>query len=206
MTGVFDRAAGEVAGQKKILPGKPRIAVGLATCGIAVGGEKVYERLQEIIKKTGVDISLTKTGCIGYSREEPLVNITIPGKPLVILHKVTEEDAEGIVEAVKKGTVPYKKALCRVPSWDHVTGTVITYGKGFDEIPLYTDVPFFKHQKKVILQNAGFINPEDIDEYLAVGGYAAAEQALTRMDSETIISEVEKSGSGAGAVPVFPRA
>ncbi len=194
MTGVFDRAAGEVAGQKKILPGKPRIAVGLATCGIAVGGEKVYERLQEIIKKTGVDISLTKTGCIGYCREEPLVNITIPGKPLVILHKVTEEDAEGIVEAVKKGTVPYKKALCRVPSWDHVTGTVITYGKGFDEIPLYADVPFFKHQKKVILRNAGFINPEDIDEYLAVGGYAAAEQALTRMDSETIISEVEKSG------------
>ncbi|WP_292426651.1 NADH-ubiquinone oxidoreductase-F iron-sulfur binding region domain-containing protein [Methanoregula sp.] len=194
MTGVFDRAAGEVAGQKKILPGKPRIAVGLATCGIAVGGEKVYERLQEIIKKTGVDISLAKTGCIGYCREEPLVNITIPGKPLVILHKVTEEDAEGIVEAVKKGTVPYKKALCRVPSWDHVTGTVITYGNGFDEIPLYADIPFFKHQKKVILRNAGFINPEDIDEYLAVGGYAAAEQALTRMDSETIISEVEKSG------------
>jgi len=196
MTGqkAFDRAAGEAAGMKKLFPGKPRIAVGLATCGIAVGGQKVYDRLREIIEKTGADICLTMTGCIGYCREEPLVNITLPGKPLVILHRVTEEDAEGLVEAVREGTLPYDKALCRVPSWDHMTGTVITYGNGFDEIPLYADVPFFSHQKKVILRNAGFINPEDIEEYLAVGGYAAAEQALTRMDPDTVISEVEKSG------------
>ena len=195
MTGrVFDRAGGQAAGMKKLFPGKPRIAVGLATCGIAVGGKKVYDRLTEIIKKTGSDICLTRTGCIGYCREEPLVNIAIPGKPLVILHKVTEDDAEAIVEAVRNGTVPHEKALCRVPAWDHVSGTVITYGNGFEEIPLYAEVPFFAHQKKVILRNAGFINPEDIEEYLAVGGYVAAEQALTRMDSETVISEVEKSG------------
>ncbi|MFA5331488.1 MAG: NADH-ubiquinone oxidoreductase-F iron-sulfur binding region domain-containing protein [Methanoregula sp.] len=190
----FDRAAGEAAGKKKLFPGKPRIAVGLATCGIAVGGKKVYDRLKEIIEKTGADICLTKTGCIGYCREEPLVNIAIPGKPLVILHKVTEDDAEAIVEAVGNGMVPHEKVLCRVPVWDHLSGTVITYGSGFKEIPLYADIPFFAHQKKVILRNAGFINPEDIEDYLAVGGYAAAEQALTRMDPETVISEVEKSG------------
>ncbi|MEN6395531.1 MAG: NADH-ubiquinone oxidoreductase-F iron-sulfur binding region domain-containing protein [Methanoregula sp.] len=189
----FDRAAGESAGRKKIMPEKPRIAVGLATCGIAVGGKKVYDQFKDIIEKTGADICLTMTGCIGYCREEPLVNITIPGKPLVILHKVTVDDVEGIVEAVRQGTVPYDKALCRVSSWDHITGTV-AYGTGFEKIPLYADIPFFSGQKKVILRNAGFINPEDIEEYLAVGGYAVAEQALTRMDSESIISEVEKSG------------
>ena len=182
------------AGLQKLQPVKPRIAVGLATCGIAVGGSRVYERLREIIKRDGLDIILTKTGCIGYCKEEPLVNITIPNKPLVILHKVTEADAEEIIKLVQKGKVPADKALCRVPSWDHVTGCILEYGKGFTKIPLYGKVPFFKGQQKVILRDAGLINPEDIDEYIAVGGYKAAIKALTGKDSETVIKEVEKSG------------
>jgi NADH-quinone oxidoreductase subunit F len=182
------------AGLQKLQPGKPRIAVGLATCGIAVGGNRVYERLREIIGKEGLDITLVKTGCIGYCKEEPLVNITLPGNPLVILHKVTEADAEEIIKQVRKGKVPAKKAQCRVPAWDHVTGCTIEYGKGFPKIPLYEKVPFFKGQKKVILRNAGLINPEDIDEYIAVGGYAAAHRALTGMGPDAILSEVEKSG------------
>jgi NADH-quinone oxidoreductase subunit F len=181
-------------GLQKVNPGKPRIAVGLATCGIAVGGRKVYKRLKEIIARDNLDIVLTKTGCIGYCKEEPLVNITIPGKPLVILHKVSEADADEIIRTVRNGGVPYDKALCQVPAWDHVTGCTIEYGKGFDCIPLYADIPFFRHQKKVILRNAGLINPEDIDEYIAIGGYSAAIKALTGLDPEAIIKEVEKSG------------
>jgi len=186
--------AARQAGLQKLHPGTPRIAVGLATCGIAVGGNKVFERLREIIEKEKLGIVLTKTGCIGYCKEEPLVNITIPGKPLVILHKVTGDDAEEIVRLVQQGKVPADKALCRVPLWDHVTGCTIEYGKGFTKIPLYETVPFFKGQKKVILRDAGLINPEDIDEYIAVGGYAAAMKALTGMDPEAVIKEVEKSG------------
>jgi NADH-quinone oxidoreductase subunit F len=189
-----DLEAAKKAGRQKLLPQKPRIAVGLATCGIAVGGNRVYDRLQRVISQKKADIILTKTGCIGYCREEPLVNITIPKKPLVILHRVTEDDAEEIVRLVMSGKVPEKLALCRVPSWDHVTGCTITYGEGFANIPLYAEVPFFAGQKKVILRNAGLINPEDIDEYIAAGGYAAAHKALTGMDPEAVIKEVETSG------------
>ena len=194
ITSAADLETVRQAGLQKLQPVKPRIAVGLATCGIAVGGSRVYERLREIIKRDGLDIILTKTGCIGYCKEEPLVNITIPNKPLVILHKVTEADAEEIIKLVQKGKVPADKALCRVPSWDHVTGCILEYGKGFTKIPLYGKVPFFKGQQKVILRDAGLINPEDIDEYIAVGGYKAAIKALTGKDSETVIKEVEKSG------------
>jgi len=189
-----DLEARQKVGLQKVQPGKPRIAVGVATCGIAVGGAKVYERLREIIDKDLLDITLTKVGCIGYCKEEPLVNITIPGKPLVILHKVSEADAGEIIRTILNGEVPYDKALCQVPAWDHVTGCTLDYGKGFDRIPLYKDVPFFRHQKKVILRDAGLINPEDIDEYIAIGGYAAAIKALTGMDPEAVIKEVEKSG------------
>ncbi len=191
---VTDLVAKKKVGLQKILPGKPRIAVGLATCGIAVGGDRVYERLKEIIDKDRLDITLTKVGCIGYCKEEPLVNITIPGKPLVILHKVDESDAEEIIRSVQNGGVPNDRALCQVPAWDHVTGCVMDYGKGFDRIPLYDNIPFFQHQKKVILRDAGLINPEDIDEYIAIGGYFSAIKALTGMDPDSIIEEVEKSG------------
>ncbi|MDK2973887.1 MAG: NADH-quinone oxidoreductase subunit [Methanofollis sp.] len=196
MTGAAeaDLPAREAAGLRKLKPDRPRIAVGLATCGAAMGGDRVYRRFQEIIGAGGDDIMLTKTGCIGYCREEPQVNITIPGRPLVILHRVDADDVEEIVTAVRAGEVPYEMALCRVPSWDHVTGTTVEYGGGFDRIPLYQDVRFFSHQKKVVLRNAGFINPEDIDEYIAVGGYAAAKTALTEMEPDAVVAEVERSG------------
>jgi NADH-quinone oxidoreductase subunit F len=189
-----DLEAARTVGLQTLRPLTPRIAVGLATCGIAVGGERVYERLREVIREENADIVLTKTGCIGYCKEEPLVNITIPKKPLVILHKVTESDAEEIVSQVSTGKVPETKALCRVPSWDHVTGCRLSYGKGFTRIPLYAKVPFFAGQTKVVLRNAGLINPEDIGEYFAIGGYAAALKALTAMEPEAIIKEVETSG------------
>ncbi|PKL60161.1 MAG: NADH-quinone oxidoreductase subunit J/K [Methanomicrobiales archaeon HGW-Methanomicrobiales-4] len=180
-------------GRAKLQPKHPRIAVGLSTCGIAVGGERLYNRLQKIIASGGHEIALTRVGCIGYCKEEPIVNITIPGKPLVLLHRVTEEDAEQIVHAVLKGGVPEEKALCRIQSWDHITGT-ITYGEGCSTIPRYCDIPYFSRQTKVILRDAGFINPEDIDEYIAVNGYQAVVDILTSRTPDEVIVEVKKSG------------
>lgn len=180
-------------GHSKLQPSHPRIAVGLSTCGIAVGGERLYNRLQEILARGGHEISLTKVGCIGFCKEEPVVNITIPGKPLILLNRVREEDAEVILSAVMRGEIPEGKGFCRIPTWDHVTGTV-TYGDGFESTPLYDDVPYFAGQTKVILRDSGLINPEDIDEYIAIGGYQAVLDALTARTPDEVIEEVKNSG------------
>ena len=180
-------------GLSKIQPDRPRIAIGLSTCGIAVGGENLFNRLYTLIKEGGYDIALTKVGCIGYCKEEPIVAVTIPKKPLILLHRVFPENAEEVINAVLKGEVPESLALCRILEWDHITG-ILQYGEGFDTIPLYNDVPFFLHQTKVILRDAGFINPEDIDEYIAVGGYEAAYTTLTERDPDAVIDEVKQSG------------
>jgi len=198
-----DLAKVRESGLSILKPNRPRIAVGLSTCGIAVGGERLFKRLQEIITTGGHDIALVRVGCIGFCKEEPIVNITIPGKPLVILHRVSEDDAEAIVDAVLKGGVLEEKALCKVSSWDHITGTV-SYGTGFDTIPDYHDVTFFGRQTKVILRDAGFINPEDIDEYIAVGGYQAFVSALTSRTSDEVIAIVKHSdlrGRGGAGFP-----
>ena len=183
------------AGFKKLFPDKPRIAVGLATCGIAAGGQEVYEAIETALKKKGVGAFLTKTGCFGICNEEPLVNIVIPGKPLVILHKVQKEDAELIVEKIANGEFPEEKALCKIEEWDHLTlDKPLNYGRGYEGIPLWNEISYFKPQKKVILRDAGIINPEDIEEYIAIGGYSAAYKALTKMTSDEIVEEVKKSG------------
>ncbi|PWR71678.1 (2Fe-2S) ferredoxin domain-containing protein [Methanospirillum lacunae] len=189
-------------GLSKLL-NRPRIAVGLSTCGIAVGGERLFARLKEIISSGGYNIALVRVGCIGFCKEEPIVNITIPGKPLVILHQVSENDAEAIVNAVLKGGVPDEKVLCKVSSWDHITRTII-YGTGFEQIPDYHDIPFFSRQTKVILRDAGFINPEDIDEYIAVGGYQAFVSAVSSRTPEEVIDIVKQSdlrGRGGAGFP-----
>lgn len=180
-------------GLRKIFPGRPRIAVGLATCGIAAGGDKVFEALQDSLQRKGLDAYLTKVGCIGYCKEEPLVNISLPGKPLLLLHRVSEADADSIVEVLSKGGVPEEKALCRIEEWDHLTSR-LTYGAGFENISRYSEIPFFQYQKKVVLRNCGLINPEDIEEYIAIGGYFVLYKAVKGMSSEEIIEEVKKSG------------
>jgi NADH-quinone oxidoreductase subunit F len=181
-------------GLRRLIPDRPRIAVGLGTCGKAVGGDQVYDRLRQTIESEGLDIALTRVGCFGYCREEPLVNIAIPKKPLVILHRVTVDDIEAIVQAVKNGEVPAELALCRIPTWDPIIGPPLVFGDGFPDIPLYADVPFFRYQQKVILRAAGLIDPGDIEEYIAVGGYSAALSALTTMEPEAVIDVVEQSG------------
>ena len=182
------------AGREKLFPNRPRLAVGLATCGIAAGGDRVYAALESEIQRRHLNVELTSVGCIGFCMEEPLVNVQLPGKPLILLHKVAETDAERILEAVEEGEIPRDLALCRIETWDPVVGDPLIFGEGFEEIPPYASVPFFAPQRKVVLRDAGLINPEDIDEYVAVGGYRALRKVLREMTPEEVIEEVIASG------------
>ena len=87
-------------GLMKILPGKPRIGVGMGTCGIGNGAREVYHALEEALKKNALDAQLTPVGCFGFCAAEPLVNVHIPGFPLVVLGQVTPADAAMIVQAI----------------------------------------------------------------------------------------------------------
>ena len=67
--------------------------------------------------------------------------------------------------------------LCKIEEWDHITGHV-KYGQGFPELPHWNELPFFKGQLKLVLRNCGLINPDDIEEYIAIGGYQALYKVL----------------------------
>ena len=194
-------------GLKKIFPGKPRIAVGFASCGIAAGADKVMRALEQEIKRRRLDVMLTKVGCIGYCTREPLVNVSIPGLPLAIYQHMTPEDVVPLLDAVISSKVYTHKVLCCIEQWDHITkGNVLHYGSGWQDVPRYAEVPFFSKQQKIILRNTGLINPEDIDEYIAVGGFSALHRALTTMTPEQVIEEVAAAGLRGRGGAGFPTA
>ncbi len=180
-------------GRERLLDNKPYVAVGMGTCGIGNGADVLYDSFEKKIKTEKLNIGLRKVGCMGLCAEEPFVNIFIPGKPVLVLNKVTNKSVNKIIEAVAKGTAPEKMALCKISEWDHITDK-INYGKGYNAVPEWNEIPFFKSQKKIVLRDAGILDPESIEEYMAVGGYSAFLDAILKKTPDSIVSEIKESG------------
>jgi NADH-quinone oxidoreductase subunit F len=188
--GTFNTAREE--GMAKLLPTVPRIAVGMGTCGRGNGAEEVYRAFADAIERDGLDIRLAAVGCFGACSEEPLVNVWVPGQPLVILRRVHSTDAARILADVAMGRIPADLAWCKIEEWDHITSHV-RYGFGFPELPQWSEAPFFRGQCKIVLRNCGLISPDDIDEYLAIGGYQALYKVLIDGKPAAVIEQIKSA-------------
>lgn len=189
--------------QERILPAMPMILVGMGTCGIGNGADTVYRQIRKQITDTGIDCKLKQTGCFGFCAEEPMVMLYQPGKPMLVYSKVNEKDVKHIIESLGKDTICRNKLLCRIDEWDFLTSEV-KFGKGYQDIPHWDEIPFFKGQQKVVLRHAGLIDPEDILDYIAVGGYNALVKVLAGFEPADVISEVMEAklrGRGGAGFP-----
>ena len=189
--------------KEKILPPIPMIMVGMGTCGIGNGAESVFAEFQKQIDNKNIRCTLKQTGCFGFCAQEPVVMLYQPQKPLLVYSQIEERDVARIVDGLAKEKIYTRKALCRIDAWDFLTSE-IEYGKGYENIPLWDEIPFFKGQKKIVLRHAGLIDPESILDYIAVGGYKALAKALTSMQPADIISEITQSklrGRGGAGFP-----
>jgi NADH-quinone oxidoreductase subunit F len=178
------------SGVAKLMPSVPRITVGMGTCGRGNGAEELFHALNGAIQSGGLDVQLTGVGCFGSCFQEPLVGVRLPGCPLVILHHVQAHDAARILESLSTAVMPPDLILCKIEEWDHITGFV-KYGPGYPEIAPWNALPFFKGQKKIVLRNCGLINPSDIEEYIAVGGYQALYKVLIDGRKEAVIEQIK---------------
>jgi len=158
------------------LSGKDRVVVGLATCGIAAGGVSVMEEIRREIKKRNLGVEVAETGCIGYCFAEVLVEIQKAGMPKVIYGEVKPNDVPLIVEGhLIEGKILRDKAL-------------LIEGRKTPE------ADFLKKQKRIVLANCGLIDPENIDDYIATGGYEALKKVLSGMTPEQVREEILASG------------
>ena len=103
----------KVKGLKSLFPSKIRIAVGLGSCGIAAGSEGVYNVLKREAKKRKLNAVITKTGCLGFCGEEPLINLMKPRSPLVVYNRFTEEDAKAMITRLAGNKSYEKNAFCK---------------------------------------------------------------------------------------------
>ena len=138
------------------------VEVGIVGCGgRGNGAEGLQHAFADAIERTGAGILLASVGCFGSCFQEPLVNVRLPGSPLVILHRVQANDVGRILHDISTGNITPDLVFCKIEEWDHITSQ-IKYGHGYPEVPAWNEVPFFKGQRKTVLRNCGFINPEDM--------------------------------------------
>ena len=205
-----DLQAVKAEGVKLTYPEKIKIMVGMATCGISAGGDKVYQALAKKIAELGVDVALEMTGCIGFCQREPLVDVIYPNRVRLTYQAMTAEKAEALVEAIKADQIYPENLLCRIDQEELlVDGKFKVYANPHPvklsvEVPKYEEVPFFKKQVKIALRNCGYINPERIEESIGRGGYQALYKALKEMTPKEVIALVKDSGlrgRGGGGFP-----
>jgi NADH-quinone oxidoreductase subunit F len=158
----------------------PKIHIGMATCGIASGALETKSAFEEVLKERGVSALIHPMGCIGHCYAEPVVIVENPGFPPILYYKVTPGKARMIVKSyLEEGD----------PLFEHILGAM----EENELIPSVTDFPRFSQEKRVVTEKCGLIDPEDIYEYIAEGGYATLTQVLGR-HPEDIIQEITSSG------------
>lgn len=184
-------------GRAQLYPSRPKILVGMATCGQAAGAQEVLDAIREVVKAEKLPFIVAETGCIGWCSQEPLVDVYVPGHPRVTYGQVKPSRAKEIVHAIPTDRKP-EWALAYMPGDDNVLLDSFTeYGKADGElmgVNAYQDLPLFKHQLRIVMRNCGLIDPDSLDEYIARGGYLALYRALRGMKSEEVLQEVLISG------------
>jgi len=161
---------------------KPRIYIGTATCGRSSGALKVLDHLNTELKKRNVAAQVIEVGCIGGCYLEPLVYIAKRNRPRIGYSHVTPEIASQLVTDYIVNDNPRP---------DLALGTM---GKGeVDGIPSLSELPMFKLQVRIALRNCGYVDPGNINHYIANSGYSGLVRAL-EMTPEEVIEEVSQSG------------
>ena len=160
-------------------PKKPCITLCAGSACHATGSGDVAARIEAEIEKQGLSgkVDIRKTGCHGFCERGPII-VNHPEESSYF--QITPDDAPEIVSGAVNGKKVVERLLYADPETD-------------EKITNESDIPFYKNQERLVFGSNGSIDPKSIDDYLAIGGYAALEKALFQMDPEKVLEEVKKS-------------
>jgi NADH-quinone oxidoreductase subunit F len=171
-------------------PNKPCITLCSGSACNASGSVEVASAIEEEIKKQGLSdsVDIRKTGCHGFCERGPIV--VIHPEEICYFNIEPKDVAEIISETIKE-----KKVVERLLYTDPNTNEKIVHE---------SDIPFYKYQTRIVFGSNSKIDPKSIDDYLAIGGYAALAKALSVMSADQVLGEVKKAnlrGRGGGGFP-----
>lgn len=173
-------------------PNRPTIAVCVSTGCEALGAKGVLIALEEEIKRQGLvgKIDIKETGCLGFCEKGPRV-VIYPEE--IYYFRVNSTDVPEIVSK----TLISKEIVERLLYIDPVTAKTAKR---------LSEVPFYKYQNRLLLDNNAKIDPKKIEDYIALGGYSALAKAIFQMTPEQVVEEVKKAnlrGRGGGGFPTY---
>ena len=174
---------------------RPWIRVGTGLAGEAAGGFEVAAAVQDALTRRGVAANVSEVGTLGLCFAEPLLDVQLPGGPRIFYRNVTPQLAERIVAEHIAGGRPLA---------EHALGYLGARDDAPAGIPHLDDHPMRASEQRIALRNAGHIDPSDLYQYIANGGYAALNKALTEMTPEATLGEVRTSGLRGRGGAAFP--
>lgn len=161
-------------------PGRPWVAVCMGTGCMSSASAELRQALREELQRHNLDgqVEVRRTGCFGFCEQGPIV-VVHPGETFYT--QVKARDAKAIVEGHILGGQRVERLLYRDPA----TGAIAES---------WHKMSFYGKQQRVVLHNCGIIDPENIDHYVARGGYQSLRKALTEMSPEQVIEVISKAG------------
>jgi NADH-quinone oxidoreductase subunit F len=171
-------------------PNKPCITLCAGSACHASGSKEVGIAIEEEIAKQGLSdsVDIRKTGCHGYCERGPIVVIN-PEK--ICYFNIKPEDVPEIISE----TIKEKKVVERLLYVDPNTNEKIVHEH---------DIPFYKYQERIVFGSNSSVDPKSIEDYLAIGGYAALGKIFSGMSADQVLDEVKKAnlrGRGGGGFP-----
>jgi NADH:ubiquinone oxidoreductase subunit F (NADH-binding)/(2Fe-2S) ferredoxin/ferredoxin len=140
---------------------------------------EITEAFAKAVKEAGLnDVRVDFSGCHGFCEQGPVVVVEPEG---TFYTHVTTKDVPEIVTSHLRDGMPVKRLFYKDPI-------------SHDVIKLYKDNKFYSIQQRIILRNCGHINPEKIEEYIAIGGYESLKKVLKEMTPQQVIDEIIRSG------------
>ncbi len=164
---------------------KPVIFIGTGTCGLGAGAGKTLNRIKSYLNENKIDAEVIEVGCIGLCVEEPIVDVQLPQRTRISFKHITKEKVDNLLNGIFNGQVVEEQVIGQfrneaLEPWEN---------------SLYIDEhPFFAPQTRWVLANCGIVNPVNINEYIAYGGYEALAKTLREHTPRDVCDVVQQSG------------
>ena len=167
----------------------------MGTCGIAAGAEDAVEAIRREAARRGLRAEIGRVGCVGMCSYEPMIELQAHDRGRMNYGHATADNIPEIFAAYYEGGALTNAVVVGevVPDATVHSGHLL-HTLAFVHPKQHDRIPFQQKQLRVVLSNCGLIDPESLDDYLAMDGYSGLEKALCEMTPEGVIDELVRSG------------
>ena len=163
---------------------KLHIFIATDTSGVVAGADKTLKAIQEYVQRRNIDATVIETGNRGVSSFAPVMDVQLPGYSRISFKCVGSEYVSTILDDILNKEIPEEFIIGQYRNPLH---------ESYEKVPFMDEIPFFVNQKRNILENCGIVNPCNINEYIAHGGYTAFLKTITNYTPDAVCDIMEQS-------------